>query len=87
MLKGCYQCLCLSEKDHRASFGCKSVWKCIDSDEVLTIGHPHCLFSKQAREYMLAYSILNNSDESGRTEGAEEVSESESSKDSGDDLN
>lgn len=37
-----------------------------------SIGH-HCLFSKRAREYMLiAYSILDNSDESGTTEGVEE---------------
>ena len=39
---------------------------------MLIIGH-HCLFNKQASEYMLAYSTLDNSDESGIIEGVEEA--------------
>ena len=63
---GISQC---QKKDLRASR--ESVRKCIDRDKVLTIEHRR-LFSKRAREYMLAYSILDNSDELGTTHRVKE---------------
>ena len=68
--KGCYPRLPMWDKRLKTKFR-ESVRKCIDRDEVLVIGHCR-LFSKRAREYMLAYSILDNSDELGITHGAEE---------------
>ena len=47
--------VCL-KKDQGASFASQWGSASLDPDEVLTIGN-HCLFSKQAREYMLACSI------------------------------
>ena len=61
--KGCYRRLPMSDKRSKNKFR-ESVRKCMDRDEVLTIARRR-LFSKRAREYMLAYSILDNSDELG----------------------
>ena len=68
--KGCYRRLPMSEKTSKSKFW-ESVRKCIDRDKVLTIGR-HRLFSNWAQEYMLAYSILDNSDELGATDGVQE---------------
>jgi hypothetical protein len=69
--KGVYRRLPISEKRSKSKFR-ESVRKCIDRDEVLTIARRR-LFSKRAREYMLAYSILDNSDEIGSSEGVDDA--------------
>ena len=50
----------------------ESVRKCIDPNEVLTIAHRR-LFSKRARKYMLAYSILGNSEEIESSDGVDDA--------------
>jgi hypothetical protein len=67
--KGVYRRLPLLRKRTKEKF-CESVKECLDSDEVLTVDRRR-LFSKRAREYMLAYSILNNSKETGSEEGVD----------------
>jgi hypothetical protein len=47
---------------------CESVKEFLDSDAVLTVDHTRH-FSKRTPVYMLAYSILDNSEETGSTEG------------------
>jgi hypothetical protein len=64
--KGVYCRLTISEKRTKTKFR-ELVRKCLDSESVLTIERRH-LFSKRARQYMLAYGILDSSDESGSSE-------------------
>ena len=59
--KGFYRRLPLSAKKTKNKFR-ESVKKSLDMDEVLTIKRRR-LFSKRAREYMVAYSILDNNSE------------------------
>ena len=67
--KGVYRRLPISEKRSKKKFG-ESVQKAMDSTEVLTIERRR-LFSKRAREYMLAYSILDN-EEMGSLESVDD---------------
>jgi hypothetical protein len=59
--KGFYCCLPLPAKKRKKTKNKfhESVKSSLDMDKVLTIERP-CLLSKQAREYMVAYSILDN---------------------------
>ena len=66
--KGVYRRLPISEKRSKIKFR-ESVEKSMHSTEVLTIERRR-LFSKRAREYMLAYSILDK-EEMGSSEGVE----------------
>ena len=59
--KGYYRRLPLSAKKTKTKFR-ESVKKSLDTTEVLTIERRR-LFSKRAREYMVAYSILDNSND------------------------
>jgi hypothetical protein len=61
--KGFYCCLPLSAKTTKNRF-CESVKSSLDIDKVLAVEH-RCHFSKQAREYMVAYSILDNNNSKG----------------------
>ena len=70
--KGVYRRLPISEKRTKIKFR-ESVEKSMDSTEVLTIERRR-LFSKRAREYMLAYSILDK-EEMGSSEGVEDADE------------
>ncbi len=72
--KGVYRRLPISEKRSKIKFR-ESVEKSMHSTEVLTIERRQ-LFSKRAREYMLAYSILDK-EEMGSSEGVEDVDEDE----------
>jgi hypothetical protein len=56
--KNVYRRLPLKDKKTKAKFR-ESVSKCLDPNEVLTIGRQR-LFSKRAREYMVAYNTLDN---------------------------
>jgi hypothetical protein len=64
--KGVYRRLPISQKKTKQKFR-ESVKTCLDSNNVLTVERRR-LFSKRAREYMLAYSILDNTDETDSTE-------------------
>jgi hypothetical protein len=68
--KGVYRCLPISHKKTKQKFR-ESVKTCLDSANVLTVERRR-LFSKRAREYMLAYSILDTNDEADSTEGDSE---------------
>jgi hypothetical protein len=68
--KGVYRRLPISEKRTKTKFR-ESVRKCLDSTRVLTVQRRR-LFSKRARQYMLAYSILDNSDELAESEGVDD---------------
>ena len=68
--KGVYRRLPISEKRTKNKFR-ESVNRAMDSNTVLTIERRR-LFSKRAREYMLAYSILDNNDEIGSSEGVDD---------------
>jgi hypothetical protein len=57
--KGFYRRLPLSAKKTKNMFPRESVKSSLDMDKVLTVER-HRLFSKQAREYMVAYSIIDN---------------------------
>ena len=52
---------------------CEQVRKCIDLNEVLTIARRR-LFCKSVWAYMLAYSILHNSDKIRSSEGVDNAS-------------
>jgi hypothetical protein len=56
--KNVYHGLPLKDKRTKAKFR-EPVSKCLDTDEVLTIKRQR-LFSKRAREYMVAYNTLDN---------------------------
>jgi hypothetical protein len=57
--KGIYCHLVLYAKKTKNKAGEESVKGSLDMDKVLTVEHRR-LFSKQAREYMVAYNILDN---------------------------
>ena len=59
--KGFYCRLPLFEKRSKAKFR-EAVSRCLDTDYVLTISRQR-MFSRRAREYMVAYNALNNDDE------------------------
>ena len=70
--KGFYRRLSISGKKTKQKFR-ESVKKCLNTNEVLTKSERRRLFSKRAREYMLAYSILDNSsDDMGSSEGVDD---------------
>jgi hypothetical protein len=68
--KGVYHRLPLSQKRTKEKFW-ESVKECLDSDKVLPFDCRH-IFSKCAREYMLAYNILDNSKETGSAAGVDD---------------
>jgi hypothetical protein len=61
--KGVYRRQPISQNKIKVKFR-RSVRTCMDSTGVLTIERHH-IFSKRAREYMLAYSILDHNEEMG----------------------
>ena len=59
--KGFYRRLPISEKRSKAKFR-ESVSRCLDSKEVLTMERQR-MFSRRAREYMVAYHAIDNQQE------------------------
>jgi hypothetical protein len=67
--KGKYCWLPLSDKRRKDNFW-NSVHKCLDQDEVLTVERQR-MFSKQARQYMLAYHSIEISKDRSKSETTE----------------
>jgi hypothetical protein len=72
-LKGKYRCLPLSDKRKKDNF-CKSIRMCLDRNEVLTMERQQ-MFSKRARQFMLAYHYIDLSKENIKSEAILECNE------------
>jgi hypothetical protein len=69
--KGKYRRLPLSAKRRKDNFR-TSVRQCLDRDEVLTVERQR-MFSKRARQYMLAYQSIETSKDRSKAEATEEM--------------